>query len=378
MSDSQNKTENATPKRKSEARKKGQVPRSKETVSFALLFVVSCGFLTLGGTLYNHFKKILGDAFLLTPYEIHHTNLLLYKAKWLIMTTFLIFTPIFIAATLAIYFGTIALGGNVFSTQKIIPKLSNISPKNAFKRIFSMQSVTTLLQAILKCTISTVILVGIIKGIYPRLVDLSYFPLNTAMQEGAHYIISAFVMLSLSTFIYCLIDYPYQIYKDSKSLKMSKQEVKDEYKNSEGNPEIKRRVRTLQRRVSRKRNALRNLEKADIVITNPTHYAVALQYDENTMDAPVIVSLGANMLALHIRRKSAEYKIPILEIPLLARALYHYGEIGQVIPEPLFYAVARVIAYIYGLDDPLSFHLERDWVDQLPIPEELTEPQTKI
>jgi flagellar biosynthetic protein FlhB len=367
----QNKTEKATPKRKRMAREKGQIPRSKETVTFVLLFTISSVLYVMSDTLYKHIRKIFEWGFVLNKNEIYNTNYMLYKSNHMILIGFLILAPILVCSAIAIYFGNTVLSGNNFSLKRIQPKITNVFPKNPLKKIFSMRNATDLMQSLLKCAITALILAGVMKSFYPKLIPMSALPINDAMSESAHYALKTFLLISFSTIIYALIDFPFQIYQDTKDLRMSKQEVRDEFKDVEGNPQIKRKIKMMQRRASRKRGVLRDVAKADIVITNPTHYAVAIQYDEETMDAPIIVSMGTNLMALQIRRVSSEHKIPVLEIPLLARALYYHGEVGARIPEALFYAVARVLAYIFKLDDPLSFYLEKEWIDQLPIPEEM-------
>lgn len=372
MSSSQEKTEKATPKRLSEAKSKGQVPRSKDLVSFCVLLTASYLFLMLSQKFYEKIVVLYKLCFVLKSNEIYNFPVLLNKVKTLFLSSFSLLLPFLLIMSVVIYISTNVLGGRVFSFEKIKPKLSNISFKNAAKKWFSYESLFLIAQAVFKTLITSVIVWIIIKSLFSDLIVLSVRDISDAVKYGTHYVFYTFFILSFSCLLYVLIDFPYQKYRNTKNLKMTKQEIKDEYKNIEGNPHIKRRIRSLQKKISRRSRALKNIPKANILITNPTHFAVALQYDENTMNAPVIVAAGTGTLALYIRRISIEYRIPILEIPLLARALYYYGEVGQTIPEELFYVVARVIAYLFKLDNPLSHHVTKEWVDQLEIPEELT------
>lgn len=368
---SQDKTENATPKRKSEARKRAQIPRSKELTTFAILTFVSLALYVFSPLYYSHLERILEHCFLIDRHTLLNPNNAANKAKKMVLDGLLAFSPVFIFSLIGIYLGTIMLGGQVFSAEKIRPKLSNIAMLQGIKRIFSAKGLVELFQAIIKCCIIGVITYFFIKFHASELLKISLLPLNDAMEKCAHIILSGFAIFCFATILFASIDYPYQLYQHKKQLKMSKQEVRDEFKQTEGDPQTKGRIRQQQRRLSRRRNMVKSIEQANVVIVNPTHYAVALQYDEEAMAAPIIVAMGMDLYALHIRRLSSEHRIPTLEIPVLARALYDHGEIGMPIPEGLFYAVARVLAYIFNLDDPLSFHLEKEWIDDLPIPSEL-------
>lgn len=367
----QNKTENATSKRKTDARKRGQIPRSKELTTFTILSFVSLALYVFSPIYYAHLERILTHCFLIDRHELLTSDDAIGKAKKMIIDGLLAFSPIFIFALIGIYLGNILLGGPVVSLEKLRPKFSNIAPSQGIKRMFSAKSIAELGQAMIKCAIITAITVVFIKASSNALLKISLLPLNDALTHSAHIILACFTILCFATVLFAVIDYPYQLFQYKKQLKMSKQEVRDEYKQSEGDPHTKGRIRQQQRRFSRRRNMSQSVARADVVLVNPTHYAVALQYDEDVMAAPIIVAMGVDLYALNIRRLSSEYRIPILEIPVLARALYDHGEVGMPIPEGLFYAVARVLAYIFNLDDPLSFHLEKEWIDDLPIPPEL-------
>lgn len=374
-SSAQNKTEKPTQKKKKDARKKGQIARSKELVTFSVLIISSAFLLLMSKTIINTYKVVLHDSFYLKSNVLFYKTVMLSYCFNLILKSLIFFMPFPIILLVVIYLSNICLGGSVFIADKLIPKLSNINPIQGFKKIFSLKGLQELIQAIIKSLLIFFVSYIVIKSIYPKLLKISLLPFHMAMYEFYKDYLLIFLLLSFCIILIVFIDVPMQIYMHQKKLKMSKQEIKDEFKQTEGNPQIKGQLRKLQRQASKRRKMIRRLPEANILVTNPTHFAVALKYDEDTMNAPMILVMGADLMALHIRRLSIEYKIPILEIPLLARALYYNGEVGEEIPELLFHAVAQVVAYIYKLDDPLSFHLDKYWIDQLPIPNEMLTEQ---
>lgn len=369
---SQERTEKATPKRRRDLKKKGQVPRSKEIVSCIMLMSIACTFYALSEYFFSSFTQVLREGFILDQDQVLHLPAILEKAKRAMLGGLLLLTPIFIISIIGAYLGSIVLSGHTFTLTKIQPKLSNISPLNGLQRIFSTKGLSELLQAILKCTLVALITILIMKSAYPKFLLMSQMQLQSAALLLQQQLLFTFMILALSTIIIALIDLPLQLHQHNKQLKMTKQEVKDEMKHTEGNPEIKGKVRQMQRKAAKRSKMLQDLPQASIVIINPEHFAVAMKYDSDSMDAPQILAMGTDFVALNIRRICTEHKIPILRIPPLARALYYHGEIGEHIPETLFHAVAQVFAYIFQLDDPLQFHLEKSFIDGLPIPKDMT------
>ena len=376
-SSSQNKTEKATGKRKRDARKKGQIPRSREVVNFAVLFASATLLFVMGNKMYTQYDKVLSAGFVLHGTQALNTEFILHKAFLLIRDGFIIFAPIPITILVAVYLGNISLGGQVFSLEKLTPKLSNINPIEGIRKIFSLKGATDLLQSLLKCLLIFITTYFILKGLHPKLLQISLLPLHEALSSFGHSYLLTFFFLSACTIIILFIDVPFQLFQYQKKLRMSKQEIKDEFKQTEGNPQIKGRMRRLQRNAAKRRKMLKEVPNANLIITNPTHFSVALKYEEETMDAPIILAMGADLMAMHIRRLSTEHSIPVLQIPLLARALYYNGEVGDEIPEALFHAVAQVIAYLYQLDDPLNFYLQQSWIEQLPIPDDILTEEMK-
>ena len=374
-STAQEKTEKATPKKQRDARKKGQIPRSRDLASLVLL-VSSSGLLYLfGPILYQHMFQILIHGFMLPRDQIMDVHQIIDKAEQLTADMFLLFSPFFALSVISVYFGNILLGGHVIAFERLRPVFSNINPAKGFKKFFSFSSFLTLFQSMLKVTLIGVITALIIHEMHVRFLLLSVAKPKEAMHEVGHDLSLTFLLLSVGIVIIALIDIALQIYQNQKQLRMTRQEVKDEAKQTEIPMEIKRKVRQLQRQAASSRRMLQDVPKASVVITNPTEFAVAVAYDHKGDAAPIILAMGAGFMALSIRRTGTEHCIPVLHIPLLARALYYHGEIGQEIPEALFHVVARVLAYILQLDNPLNFHLDNEWIDALPIPEELIRPQ---
>ena len=348
----QDKTEPATPKRKREAKEKGNVPRSIE-VNSALVLLLGCGILwatgkVFGGQILGMMKAVLSQ---LSTIDLSRDN----------VQHFVIAGAQVMAGTLAPLIGVmmvvgvisnVAQGGLSFSIDPITPKLSKISPMNGIKRMFSARSMVELIKGIMK-----IIIVGII-GYLSIKSRFSQFYL--LVDQGVGQIISFAVTVgfevifrtALALLILSIFDFAFQRYDWEKSLKMTKQEVKEEYKQTEGDPLVKSRIRSLQRERARRR-MLQDVKEADVVITNPTHLAIALVYRVQEMEAPKVVAKGARRIALKIREIAAENDIPIIENPPLAQLLFKRVEIGDFIPLDLYQMVAEILAYVYKLKSGL-------------------------
>ncbi|WP_370661090.1 flagellar type III secretion system protein FlhB [Psychrosphaera algicola] len=236
-----------------------------------------------------------------------------------------------------------------FSWEAMAPKLNKMSPLKGLKRMFGLQAVVELVKSVLKVLVVATVAVLLIKVYLFDILYLSIQDLPNNTFDATEMLAWIFLGLCCSTIIIALVDVPYQIYNHTKQLKMSKQEVKDEYKNTEGNPEIKGRIRQAQREISQ-RKMMAEVPNADVVVTNPTHYSVAIKYDVEKSSAPYVVAKGADIIAMHIRTIAKERNVPIVETPLLTRSIYYTTDINQQVPEQLFVAVAQVLAYVYQLD----------------------------
>lgn len=372
MSDAHEKTEEPTEKKLSEARRKGQIARSKELSTALVLVVSATAFLMIGGQIASAIFAVTQRTFTLSrdeTYDFKHMFQAWGNAFETISWPVLFYMLI---ATAAGIYGNIALGGYNFTWQSAAPKASKINPINGFKRMFGMNSLVELLKAIAKFFVVAGMAYGALLLFQDEALhlDMELYPQN--LFHALDMISWAFLMLCCALIPIAAFDVPYQHYKHNKEMKMTKQEVKDERKNSDGNPEIKGRIRRLQYQAAAKR-MMQEVPKADVVVTNPTHFSVALKYDQHGSKAPTVVAKGQDELALHIRKIAGAHGVPLVASPPLARAIFYSTEPEQEIPEKLFMAVAQVLAYVYQLKafksgkgkrpNPLS--------EDLPIPEEL-------
>ncbi len=342
----QEKTQDATDKRKEDSRKKGQIPRSRELNTFAMMLAATLGLMILGPDIAENMRSIMVRAF--TPQRADfasNTGVLLHLVNALI-DALMGLLPFLGLLTVIALFAPMALGGFNFSGSSLAPKAERINPLKGLKRLFSSHGLIELTKAVLKLAfISTII--GI--WIYNRKADflmLGRMSFDESMAEVGELVIETLFMVLGPLALIAIIDAPIQIFQNAKKLKMTTQEIKDEYKESEGNPEMKGKMRQQAQEMSGNRQ---RVPEADVIITNPTHYAVALKYDDKTMRAPIIVAKGADLLALHIRTLAQENDIPIIAAPPLARALHYSTEVDHPIPDGLYLAVAHVLSYIYQL-----------------------------
>ncbi|MDP5254787.1 MULTISPECIES: flagellar biosynthesis protein FlhB [unclassified Vibrio] len=347
-SDGQERTEEATPRRRQQAKDKGQVARSKELASVSVLVVGSVALMWFGESLAKALYAVMSRLFLLTREEIFDQSKLFDIAfaamGELIGPLLLILLVLFFAALI----GAAGLGGIQFSAEAARPKLSKMNPLSGFKRMLGMQSWVELIKSILKVSLVAGVAFFLIQASRFDLAQLSIdvYPRNIF---HALDILSQFVLLiSCSLLIVVAIDIPFQIWQHNNQLKMTKQEVKDEYKDTEGKPEVKGRIRMLQREAAQRR-MMAEVPQADVIVTNPEHFSVALRYDQSLDKAPIVVAKGSDHMALKIREIAREHQIDIVPAAPLARALFYTTELEQEIPEGLFTAVAQILAYLYQL-----------------------------
>jgi len=279
-------------------------------------------------------------------------------------------SPILAMLLVAAIAGSIGIGGLLFSGKSIAPKLNRMDPIKGIGRMFSARSMIELFKAIAKVGLVLTIAILILDVRTADLLAIAEEPTVPAMEHVLWTLGWSFFLLSCATIIIAVIDVPFQIYDHQKKLKMTMQEVKDEHKDSEGKPEVKGRIRQLQREMSQRR-MMQDVPTADVVITNPTHYAVALKYDPNSMVAPMVVAKGGDELAFKIMDIARQNKVEILRTPPLARAMYHNSDIGQEIPDGLYMAIAQVLAYVFQLRQFRKGHVDKPTVPNFPIPSDL-------
>ncbi len=344
----QEKTEQPTPKRLKEAREKGDVPRSKELTTMLVLMAAVLGAFIFGGQLVERMIGMMEHNFLLDRRAVFDSNAMIAHLGVSIREAGLALAGIFGLIVVAAIVGPIALGGWNFSAQALQPKGSRIDPLAGIKRMFSLKSLVELFKALGKFALVGGFAMLILWQIRGDLIALGNSPERPAIQAALEIVTWVFMVLSAVLIIIAAIDVPYQLYDYTHKMKMTLQEVKDEMKNTEGKPEVKGRIRQLQREISQRR-MMKAVPEADVVITNPTHYAVAVRYDSESRNAPIVVAKGVDFVALKIREIAAEHEVPMLQAPALARAIYHSTELDDEIPSGLFMAVAQVLAYVFQL-----------------------------
>jgi len=367
----QERTEQATEKRKKESRNKGEIARSKELTTVILLLVSGAGFFFLGSGLVGDIMQILRDGLTIEREQIF--NIGAYPVLFLntIQTAINAVFPLFLLLVIAAVIAPMAMGGWTFSIKPLTPDLKKLDPIKGMGRVFSVKGLMELAKALAKFLLVGSVGVWLLQGKMEGFMALSSQNLEQGISQLGYELIWAFILLSSALLFVALADAPFQLWDHSRKQKMTRQEVKDEQKETDGNPELKSKVRQKQHEVSQRR-MMQEVPKADVVITNPTHYSVAIRYDQSSMGAPIIVALGADEVAGHIRRIAAANDVPLLSAPPLARALYHNCDIDEEIPAGLFLAVAQVLAYVYQLRHyELEGGIAPEFNSDVPIPDDL-------
>lgn len=337
------KSEKATQGKLRKARQKGDVPRSKD-MTMAAGLVTSLVILML---FLPYYKQLVQDSFasvgamagkLDDPAALEH---FLLHHVWLMLKFILTLVPV----PLVCIISTLVPGRWVFTPEKLLPDFKKISPLSGFKRLFSSSHYVDVLKMLAKCALMMVMLWSLVHDNLPALLRLQYLWLNQGIEEGLDILRQVFSWLLGIIVIFALIDVPLAIFMYLKKMRMTKQEVRDEYKQNDGNPQIKGRIRQLQRQMAQGQ-LNKVVPTADVIITNPTHFAVALKYDPDKAQAPYIVAKGVDDVALYIREVAQRHQIEVVPFPALARAVYHSTRVNQQIPTQLFHAIAHVLTYV--------------------------------
>lgn len=346
------KTEPATSKKLQDARKKGQVAKSKEVGNALGLLGLFLVLKVWIGSMGIQFLEVFQNVYQKIPEVIKNWNGYLpgndmqFLFRQMILSVLTIVAPIFLVAFILAFLGDIIQIKWLVTTEPLKPKFNKLNPISGFKRILSPHSLVELVKAILKIGLIGYIVYSFIKDRWSYLYMLYDMPLLQAVQLAGELVTDLGIRIAA---VYCIIafaDYIYQKHKFKTDMKMTKQEVKDEYKQQEGDPQVKGKIRGKMQEASRRR-MMQNLPQADVVITNPTHYAVAIQYDPKIADAPIVLAKGEDYLARKIKEIAKENNIEIVENKPLARMLYANVEVGQVVPPELYQAVAEVLAFVY-------------------------------
>jgi flagellar biosynthesis protein FlhB len=342
------KTESATPRRLDKAREEGQIARSRELATFALLSAGFFGVWAMSGSIGDHVQRMVRTAFTFDHAAVFEPRNMLISAGTAGREGLYVLLPILALAGLAALLAPLALGGWMISTRSLEPNFSRLNPIAGLGRMFSINGPIQLGMSLAKTLV-----IGIIGGTaiwhrHEQFLALATQPLHTALANAAHMVAVCCAMTVSGLFVVAVLDVPYQIWSFHKKLRMTKEDVKREHRESEGDPHMKGRIRQQQRTMARRR-MMAEVPKADVVVTNPTHFAVALKYTDGEMGAPKVIAKGVNLVAARIRELATENNIPLLEAPPLARALYHNVELNREIPGTLYGAVAEVLAWVYQL-----------------------------
>lgn len=340
------KTEKATPRKKQDARKKGQVAKSADVNTALSLLTVFLSFLFIGAYMRDHIMLMMKGTFQdyllldLTDQNVHDFFLTMSFQVAQILA------PVMAIALVAGVLSNYLQVGFLFSAEAIQMKLNKLDPIQGFKRIYSIRAIVELFKSLLKISFVGLVTFAVIWLDIENILRLSQLTVEQSFLYIASLTVKMGLFASGALLILSLLDYLYQRFDYEKNLKMSKQDIKDEYKKSEGDPLIKSKIKQKQREMSMRR-MMQDVPTADVVITNPTHYAIALKYDESKSDAPYVVAMGVDLVAQKIKEVAKENNIMMVENRPLARALYDQVDIGQAVPEEFFQAVAEIIAYVY-------------------------------
>ena len=370
----QEKTEEATPRRKEKAREEGQVPRSRELTTFMLLLGGVIGLWSMGQMLYNQLGMVMEQAFLFERRQAMESTPMLVNALDLGQRTLFAMIPLFLLLIVIALVAPALLGGWLISAKSMQPKFSKLDPIKGVKRIFSSQALVELAKAIAKSVLVGGVAATFLYYNIGKFMALMDQPIQQALTNALRMAAQAAGLMVLVLIVVILIDVPFQLWSNAKKLRMSQEEIKREHKESEGDPHVKARIRQQQQAMARGR-MMSKVPHADVIITNPTHYAVALTYQEGSMGAPRLVAKGADAVAGRIRAIGEEAGIARLEAAPLARALYHHVDLEAEVPAELYTAVAEVMAWAYRLKQVAQQGGEvPPTPNNLPVPPEMENP----
>jgi flagellar biosynthesis protein FlhB len=357
----QEKTEEPTSKRLEDARKKGQIARSREFNTFVMLMTSAVLLLSLGRQMANGLLDMMRSQFQISRAVIFDPASPIIHLKQAMLDGVTLIAPFVAVMVVAAIIAPLSLGGWVFSWSAIEPKFAKLNPAKGIARMFAVHGLIELVKALLKVLLVSGIAILLGKHYLNALLRLGDEPIGQAIGHALDIIGMSFLILCASLILVVAFDVPYQLWDYTKKLKMTLQEIKDEAKESEGSPEVKARQRRTQMSMAQNR-MMSEVPNADVIITNPSHYAVALKYDMNSGGAPQLVAKGLDLIAAQIRSLASGAKIPMVASPPLARALYYSTEINKEIPKGLYLAVAQVLAYVYQLKTARQNH----WDEPLP------------
>lgn len=374
--DFQDRTEQATPKRQLDARRRGQVARSREVNIAAILLAGAFTFMATRSHLGESLAGIVHSGLHIEPELLRSPHAMVTAFSEASMNALFALGPLLVVLALAAIGGAVSVGGFVFSMEPIMPQWNRLNPLQGFGRIFSVRGLVEVAKALAKGLFIAAAAIGYMAWVRRDVVTLGIVPLPVAAARSASMLTTVFVVCGFAMLLIALGDAPFQIWSHNRMLRMTRQEIREELKETEGRPEVRSRVRALQQQIANRR-MLKEVPKADVVVTNPTHFAVALKYDEKKMRAPVVVAKGVDLMAGRIRDIAGANRVALFEAPVLARALYWGTNLGQEVPGQLYLAVAQVLTYVYRLKAALNG--TSAWPEKpiVKIDETLAQPRAK-
>ncbi|MEQ8231933.1 MAG: flagellar biosynthesis protein FlhB [Gammaproteobacteria bacterium] len=365
--DAQERTEQPSQKRLDDARQKGQIARSRELTTMVVLLGGAGALYLSAGHMMSGIGHVMQASFTVSREELFSTRTLSLRFLEHVLDALVALAPLFFIATIIALFAPLVIGGWNFSAESLQPKFERLDPVKGIKRVFGVKGLVEMLKALAKFVLILSFAIIALKFEQQTILTLDRGSAESSLAASVEVLFFTFLLASMATAVVALVDVPFQLWQHHKQLRMSRQEVKDEMKETDGSPEVKGRVRQMQNEIARRR-MMEEVPKADVIVTNPTHYAVALKFDPETMAAPVVVAKGVEEVALNIRKVGSAHGVQIMETPPLARALYHTTKINQEIPAGLYVAVARVLAYVFQVRDGIAALAPTE----LPIPDEYT------
>ena len=368
----QERTEQPTPRRLQQAREKGQTPTSRELNTMLMMLIAGTSIMFIGPGIVEDFMQMFQQHLNISRENIFDTTTMPVLLESAIIDALITLSPFFTLMVLAAVAGPLMMGGVTFSTQALSFKWDKLNPITGLGRVFSKKGLVELVKALIKFLIIGATAILFLYSKIDVYLGLGSEPLVQALPHMANLLVWSFLAIASVLVFIALIDVPFQIYDYTAQLKMTFQEIRDENKDTEGNPDVKGRIKNTQREIAQRR-MMSEVPKADVIITNPEHYSVAIKYDQENMAAPVVVAKGVDIIAMQIRTIAREHEVPILQAPPLARALHHTTEINDEIPASLYLAVAQVLAYIFKLrtDPRWSKRKQEHKINDLPIPDDM-------
>lgn len=344
----QDRTEDPTERRLSEARDRGEVVRSRDLAGAVVTIGVLLSLVLVTTPLAYGAKALLQVGLVYRPEQLVSDGVMTDALASAVVLGLIVLAVPLLVSTLAAIAGNLAVGGWIFSAEALTPKPERFNPISGLKRLFSLRGVVELAKAFAKFLVVAVITWLLLGYLASRFEAIALEPSAQGIVHALSVIGWSGVALASGLILIAAVDVPWQIFDFKKRMRMTREELKRENKESDGNPEVRSKIRQLQQEMA-KRRMMTDVPKADVVITNPTHFAVALRYDEKKMRAPVVVAKGADLIAAQIRAIAKEHDVVTVESPPLARALYRHADIGRPIPTALYVAVAQVLAYVFRL-----------------------------